>query len=189
MEEEWHDIVGYEQLYQVSNLGNVKRVCGFRCNKEHFIKQIKEKGGYLRVQLCRDGIKVKKLVHRLVASAFIKNEENKQQIDHIDGNPSNNNANNLRWCTTKENQSNLITRARKRDSKRGKLNPMFGVTGSKNKCSIPVICVETGELFWGAHEAERKTGANNAKILAVCRGVRKTTGGFTWKYATKGEYK
>lgn len=66
MEEEWRDIVGYEQLYQVSNLGNVKRVCGFRCNKEHYIKQIKEKVGYLRVQLCRDGIKAKKLVHRLV---------------------------------------------------------------------------------------------------------------------------
>ena len=112
--EEWKDIVGYEGLYQVSNLGNVKSID--RINRigrhvpERILAQSNTTSGYLNVNLSKDGIARVYQVHRLVATAFIENSDNKPQVDHIDNNKHNNNANNLRWVTEKENMGNPITR-------------------------------------------------------------------------------
>ena len=64
-----------------------------------------DKDGYERVVLTKDGIRKTYLVHRLVATAFIPNPENKTTINHIDGNKRNNNVSNLEWATEKENQN------------------------------------------------------------------------------------
>lgn len=109
--EEWRDIKGYEGLYQVSSLGRVKSLCGYDNRKRNKIKEkvlkniLQKQGkGYYFVTLWRGGEKAKRAsVHRLVANAFLENQDNKPCVNHIDGNTKNNRADNLEWCTYKEN--------------------------------------------------------------------------------------
>lgn len=119
MEEEiWLPIVGYEGLYDVSNLGNIKSLSRKYLNAHNNIKnitgfimkQITDCDGYKVINLCKNGKKKMMKVHRLVAMSFIPNPENKPCIDHIDTNRCNNNYFNLKWCTYKENQNNEITK-------------------------------------------------------------------------------
>lgn len=110
MTEEWRDIKGYEGIYQVSNLGNIKALKRKRKNglvyKEHLMKSYDARGGYKRIMLCDDSMnKNRFMVHRLVAMAFIENPNNLPQINHKDENPKNNNVENLEWCTCKYNQN------------------------------------------------------------------------------------
>lgn len=109
MEEIWKDIKGYEGLYQVSNLGNVKslekRVNGKKCHrvfKEKQLKPIETNKGYLRVKLCHKGKISKARVHRLVAETFI--EKPNLEVNHINGDKKDNRLENLEWVTGKENK-------------------------------------------------------------------------------------
>lgn len=105
--EEWRDIKGYEGLYQVSNEGRVKSLerdwtvgkGGNRHKDETIMKLQKSPRGYYRLTLTKDGIETYKLVHRLVAEAFIENPNGYPYINHKDENPSNNSVENLEWCT------------------------------------------------------------------------------------------
>ncbi len=109
MQEIWKDIKNYEGKYQVSNFGNVKSLERYdRCNRhinEKILVPRKHTGGYLRVQLSRKDF----YIHRLVAETFIPNPENKLQVNHIDGDKTNNRSNNLEWCTALENNLHAIT--------------------------------------------------------------------------------
>lgn len=103
-EEVWKDVIGYEGYYQISNLGNVK---GLKRNK---IKSpTLNSWGYQVVSLTKPNTKLKNvLVHRLVAMAFINNLENKEQVNHIDGNKTNNCVYNLEWCNQSENMQHAF---------------------------------------------------------------------------------
>ncbi|QDI90242.1 hypothetical protein EPH95_02860 [Salicibibacter halophilus] len=108
----WRDIDGYEKYYQVSNTGEVRSKDrevyngrGFRFSKGRILNKSKTTTGYLKVDLRVNGRRKSVKVHRLVAKAFIENPGNKPNVNHIDGNPINNNADNLEWCTQKENMS------------------------------------------------------------------------------------
>lgn len=110
MNEIWKDINGYEGLYQVSNLGNVRSIydnCpNHLCkNRIKIIKQHITNSGYLFVQLHKNKIVKNKAVHRLVAEAFIENNYNLPQVNHKDEDKFNNNAENLEWCTCEYNNS------------------------------------------------------------------------------------
>lgn len=92
------DIRGYEGLYRVSNLG---RIYSIRTNK--YLRLNKHKCGYLKTILFKDGKSKTFLVHRLVASNFIENPSQYREVNHIDGDKTNNVVTNLEWCTVSEN--------------------------------------------------------------------------------------
>ena len=105
MEEIWKDISGYEGLYQISNLGNVKSLNYSRTGKERILKPGTDKDGYLLVTLYKNRNKRPFKIHRLVAKAFIPNPDNKSDVNHKDENKTNNCVDNLEWMTRMENNN------------------------------------------------------------------------------------
>ena len=165
MIELWKDINGYEGLYQVSNLGRVKRVTTGR-----ILKGRQHPHGYLLVTLSKHNIKSTKTIHRLVAENFIPKTENKSDVNHIDEDKTNNKVSNLEWVTSKEN-INHGTRTER---------------AAKTK-SIPIIATNltTGESqeFNSTKECGRQLRLDPGNITKVLKGKLKTLGGYIFEYA------
>jgi len=131
-EEVWKPVVGFEGHYEVSNMGRVRsvdRIVIQKAKKDSALKRV-YRGRILRymirgkikrhgVCLYKDNVPYPKLVSRLVAEAFIPNPENKPEVDHIDTNPFNDRADNLRWVTHQENCMNPLTREHVSKAKMG----------------------------------------------------------------------
>lgn len=164
MKEIWKDIKGYEDIYQISNLGRVKSV-----ETDRILKGCKTSNGYLIVSLYKNSVMSTKKIHRLVADAFIQNPENKPQVNHIDENKTHNMVSNLEWMTAKEN-SNHGTRTDR----------------LAKTLSIPIIAtnIKTGESteFYGSSECARQLGIHVSCVTGVLKGRRNQTGGYTFKY-------
>lgn len=167
--------------YKVSSFGRVICLDWNRTGKPRLCGLSDNGKGYLTV--CID--RVPKLVHRLVAEAFIPNPQNKPCIDHVDTNRQNNCVWNLRFCTYKENNANPITNRKMKDNC-GKA--MLGKFGDKHHLSIGVVQLTLEGQFikkWGAsREAERVIGIGSGEITKCCKGKRKSAGGYRWMYAT-----
>lgn len=100
--EQWKDIKGYEGIYQISDFGRVKSLAkAWSVGKkgDTILKSGSHKQGYRNVTLCVDKVKSVKLVHRLVASHYCKNENNYKIVNHLDSVTNNNFKNNLEWTT------------------------------------------------------------------------------------------
>lgn len=105
----WQDIEGYEGKYQIGSNGLVKSLKRYRVPKDRIIKRYKCKDGYLAIDLGSGKDKVRFLVHRLVAIAFVPNPENKPEVNHLNGDRSDCSVGNVVWATYEENQFHKIT--------------------------------------------------------------------------------
>jgi hypothetical protein len=166
MQEIWKDIVGYEGKYQISNLGRVKSLSYKNTGKEKILNFFIT-NNYVYVTLSKKCKQTNYTVHRLVAEAFIENPLNKPVINHIDCNPSNNCVDNLEWATQKENIQHSIRLGRYTSNK-----------------PVIAINIKTGEqtYFKSQSEAAKQLNLNNSHINQCCKGKRKKTGGYTFKY-------
>lgn len=118
MEEIWRDIKGYENKYQVSNLGNVRSLHFNNTNEIRQIsKHITNNGGYEYVILSKHNKCSYPLIHKLVAQAFIPNPLSKEQVTHIDGNKLNNKVDNLKWVYISESKHKMFNEGKRKESK------------------------------------------------------------------------
>ena len=193
-DEQWKHIVGWEN-YLVSNYGNIialPRKLKRGISKIRLLKQTKNVQKHNHIVLfvrLYDGTRSKNLlVHRLVANAFIPNPYNKPQIDHIDANTLNNHVSNLRWCTSKENMNNPITRKKMSDIMKIKHSHKYyeSVFKKNNKLSKSILQIKDGFVineYPSMSEAQRN-GFLQSKISECCLLKRKSHKGFQWKFQT-----
>ena len=165
MEEIWKDIEGFEGLYQVSNLGLVKRLVSIKCKKERILKQSKHLNGYYFVQLCKNGKSTYASIARTVAKAFCDPKEGCNEVNHINERKEINCATNLEWCDRKYNCN----------------------YGNRNKnISRPILQYALNGAFikeWkSACQAQRETGIDQGSITRCCQHKRIQARGYKWEY-------
>lgn len=163
----WRNINGYEGIYQVNEKGEVKNVISGTLRKPQ-----KRANGYLFVALYKNGVPSCKSIHRLVAEAFIENEEGYPIVNHKDENKVNNNVSNLEWCTYSYNSTYK--------------NAHKGAEESHKK---PVVQMgENGEelaVYDSVTSAAYAIGVGkNARpnISSVCLGKHERAYGYKWKF-------
>ena len=176
MEEIWKDIEGYEGIYQVSNLGRIKRLAYdvtikmsngreyVRHQKEMIIKTYPDSGNrYMIADLHKGKPKEHRLIHRLVAKAFVPNPDNLPEVNHKDENKRNNRADNLEWCNRE-------------------YNAQYG----KSANTVEQIDIHGNVVatYNSVRAAERATGIVHESISSVCRkqSMRYKAGGYRWRY-------
>lgn len=114
----WRWVIGYEGLYMVSSLGRVMSVPSAAIYGHVLAQSEKPPGsGYMTVCLCKDNEKKYCRVHRLVAQAFISNTDRKPEVNHKNGNRSDNSVENLEWVTRSENELHAYRELGKKPNK------------------------------------------------------------------------
>lgn len=180
MAESWKSIDGFDN-YAVSDDGRV-------INKKRGIeKALKiDRYGYGNVALYRDGKEYHRKVHRLVAEAYIENDGNKPQVNHIDGNKLNNNVDNLEWVTCSENMKHAyetgLNPKHASYGMRGKKNPNGGAPGK------PVIINETGEVYKSIVECAKAHNFREKSITEALHGRCKTHRGYSFSFYEEHEH-
>lgn len=173
--EEWRDVVGYEGKYWISSFGRI--ITNSPLYGLCFVKGEKPNStGHIRVDLYRHCKRKRIYIHRLVALHFIDNPNGYNEVDHIDGNPTNNHYTNLRWCTHLENMNNPNTVWKQGLANLGKYN--------NPKTSKKIVQLNNGvfvKIFPSTKEAER-IGFISQSICKCCRGKIKQHKGFQWMY-------
>jgi hypothetical protein len=167
----WKDIQGYEGLYQVSNLGNIKglnkEVYNYLAKdnkmilKERNLKIFVHYSGYTYCYLFKNNIKSKKYMHRLVGETFLLDRNNYKELNHKDEIKSNNCENNLEWCDRSYNVA-------------------YSQGRSVNQYTLQ------GELIknWSfIQKVERELNISHSTIIGCCKNRLKTAGGYIWRYA------
>ena len=185
MEEKWKAIIESNH-YQVSNFGRIKslgfdyiRADGYRtvCFERVLKTHTNRANGYVSAVI-RINKKPKTFyVHRLVALAFINNDRNLFEINHKDGDKTNNRVDNLEWCTRSENLKHRFEVLKQIPNRR------FAYNGYGSK---PVIQKDRDgnqiQTFPSAYEASRKTGTNRSSLHGALSLKYKTANGFCWSY-------
>lgn len=189
----WKDIKGYEGLYQISNLGNVRSLDKYvnyknikqRLIKGKIIKPIDSGNGYMRVSLSNKNNAKAYSIHRLVAEAFMPDKSNfksmpdedrsKVNLDDLEVNHKNefekwnNRVDNLEWCTRGYN-ANYGTGNERRIKKNKKIILQYDLKGN--------FIREWDSMT----DVEKQTKTSKGHICQVCKGKRNKAGNYIWKY-------
>lgn len=168
--EEWKDIEGYENKYQVSNQGRVKSLNYLHTKKEEILSQRINKKGYSVVYLYKDKKTKTFSVHRLVAKAFIPNPNNFTCINHKDENKTNNCVENLEWCNTSYNNNY------------GEHNNNVAKALSIQVCQYDKNTNNLIAEFNSLMDIQREFGYYTSNISRCCKGKIKSAFGYIWKY-------
>ena len=177
---EYRKIKSLKFLYEINENGTIRNV-----KSKKIVKGYKEKNGYIRVKFenkCLGHI-VRTSVHRLVAEAFIPNPDNLPEVNHKDSVRDNNHVSNLEWVTQSENMKHAYHVGKyKEDVKR----PLQEHSEATRKCvynGYEVFESISAASKWLADKGRTKNMRSAiAGISSVCRGKRKTFGGYEWKY-------
>ena len=162
-DEVWLPIKGFEGKLEVSNMGRIRSVERFvafgqikRKVRQTVYKLHNDRDGYKMAGISGKNIKV----HRAVAESFLPNPENKPQVNHIDGDKSNNRVDNLEWVTQKENMAHAV----------------------RNGLAVHVSVVrDDGKEYHTVNEAAKDNGVCPSCISAVINGYQKTSNGHTFR--------
>lgn len=188
----WKPVVGYEGLYEVSNLGNARSLNYRHTNTIKNLSLSLNKNGYVQVKLWKNCKGKVLAVHRLVAETFIPNYDNKPEIDHINTIKTDNTVwlnedgsvnydkTNLRWVSHKENINNPLTI---KDLSKIKI----GNENAKSIYRAVLQYTKGGKLIkeWASmNSAARELKINRSGIWYCCNGRNrvKSYGGYVWRY-------
>ena len=155
-------IEGFEK-YEVSNLGKVRNIKSGRV-----LKTSLNNNGYLRLFLCENNKRKHLYLHRIIATAFIDNPDEKPCVNHIDENKLNNDLSNLEWCTVREN---LIHGTRMKRIAEKHFKKVIQLDSNDNVLNE----------FESMTQAEKKTGVLLKYISRCCNGRSKSAGGYKWR--------
>lgn len=162
----WRDVKGYEGIYKISNTGMILSLNRpYNHRGDHYMVDHGDAHGYRIVMLCKGGVCKTHRVHRLVAEAFVQNPHGYTEINHIDENKANNNADNLEWCT----------RA---------YNIHYGSRTQKTATKVAMFSVNMDliKTYPSIREACRQNGFNcPGNISNVLKGKATTAYGYRWK--------
>jgi hypothetical protein len=185
----WRSVLNYKGYYEVSNHGNVRSINRIIIDKNgnelHYksrlLKPAPNKDGYLQVGLSRNSKINSYCVHQLEALAFIPNPENKPTVNHIDGIKANNYVDNLEWATKSEQAIHSLEH-----NLRTMPNAWIGKFGSKHCASKKVTQYTKDNVFINNYgsiiEAANINKVDAGTITKVCKGEKRTAGGYIWKY-------
>lgn len=183
----WKDVPGYSGLYQVSNLGRVKSIERYDAKKhrvkERILKQANRGNGYKVVVLFSNGHKMY-AVHRLVALAFIPNPDGLPQINHKNEIKTDNRAENLEWCTPKQNANVGTVRERISESRKKSLRCKEDAEKRKRPILQYDLMGNIIRRYDSISEAKKANGipVNNGSINACLKGKLKTAYNYVWRY-------
>lgn len=177
--EQWRDIDGFEGMYQVSDQGRVRsveRTIKMKRNGKEYDMHLRGKilslthtrGGYMSVQIFKDSKYYTYKVHRLVAIAFLPNPDSLPEINHIDGNKTNNVSNNLEWCTKSHNIRHAFNSG---------LIDKHNMTFNRKK-----VVRSDGVIFNSLTEAANAVGSNVSNVSMCCHGKLAHTGGYGFQF-------
>lgn len=172
--EEWRAVKGFEGAYEISNIGNLRSIDRVSFGKKYFGKMInnaQERCGYLVNILSYEGKRKTVRRHRLVAEAFIPNPDEKPEVNHINGNKTDNRVENLEWATHRENTAHAW---------------LTGLTkippAEKPKKVIQFYEGQQIAEYMSIDIAANINGISAADICKCCKGKRKNAGRYIWKH-------
>lgn len=190
MKEIWKDIYfiennieyDYRNLYKISNNGIVKSISYNKTGKEKILKPEISNKGYLRIGLNKNGKKKHFSIHRLVAHMFVDGYFDGAEVDHIIplSLGGTNNADNLRWVTSKDNHNNQLTKENYSKANKGCNHPQAKKVAQYEYNKTTKTKGNLIKIWDYIKQAEDELNINN--ITACCKGRQKTSGGYMWEY-------